>query len=255
MSDLVVSRDAGVAVIEVCRPPANYFDAELLTGITTHAEELQRDGSTRAIVLCSQGKHFCAGANFGSDSLSPEKRGEAAGHIYRAGIRLFEIELPIIAAVQGSAVGGGLGLACAADFRIASPSSRFHPNFSNLGFHHGFGLTVTLPRIVGQQRALDLLMNARRVDGAEAAEIGLVDRLVEDGQIREGALELAGHLASLAPLAVRAVRATLRAEVAEQVRRALEHELAEQQRLWATEDSKIGIEASIKRQQPVFLGR
>lgn len=255
MHDLAVRREKHVAVVEIRRPPANFFDAELLGAIATAAEELQNDGTTRAIVLCSQGKHFCAGANFGSDALTPAKRGDSAADIYRQGIRLFEAELPIVAAVQGAAVGGGLGLACAADFRVASASSRFHANFSSLGFHHGFALSVTLPRIIGEQRALDILANSRRIDGVEAASIGLVDRLVDDGEVLSGAIALAEHLCALAPLAVRAIKSTLKSDQWERVRAALEHELAEQRRLWATKDSEIGIEAGINRQVPVFIGR
>lgn len=255
MRDLVVRRAEYVAVIEVKRPPANYFDAELLADIANHADELQQDGHTRAIVLCSAGKHFCAGANFGSDALGPGKRGDAAAEIYRQGIRLFEIELPIVAAVQGAAVGGGLGLACAADFRVASESTRFHSNFSSLGFHHGFALSVTLPQIIGKQRALDVLLNSRRITGREAATLGLVDRLTNEDEIFSGAVALAEHLATLAPLAVRAMKRTLKTGILEQVREALEHELSEQRRLWATTDSEIGIQASIAREAPTFIGR
>lgn len=256
MSDLTVDSQGHVAILQIRRPPANYFDAELLDQIADCAQALQGDGQTRALVLCSEGKHFCAGADFGSTGLSgPEQRSEAAGRIYRAGIRLFEIELPIIAAVQGSAVGGGLGLACAADFRIAGPESRFHANFAGLGFHHGFGLTVTLPRIVGEQRALDLLLNARRIDGVRAAEIGLVDQLSATGAEIATAVDFARHLTTLAPLAVRAIKRTIKSSVPEEVRLTLEHELAEQRRLWASEDSRIGIQASLHRITPLFVGR
>lgn len=207
MSDLTTSRSGRVAVLEIRRPPANFFDSTLLNAIADAGEQLQSDDRTRAIVLCSEGKHFCAGADFGSTGLDEaETRGTLAAGIYRAGIRLFEIELPIVAAVQGAAVGGGLGLACAADFRVASSQSRFQANFSALGFHHGFGLSVTLPRIVGHQRALDLLSTSRRINGTEAATLGLVDRLCEPGDERSAAIDFADHLASMAPLALRAIK-------------------------------------------------
>lgn len=255
MTDLTVRQADHIAVIEIRRAPANYFDAALLANIADAADALQQNGSTRAIVLCSEGKHFCAGADFGTDQLSADKRGAAAAEIYRQGIRLFEIEIPVIAAVQGSAVGGGLGLACAADFRVASPSSRFDANFSKLGFHHGFGLTVTLPYIVGQQRALEMLLNSQRLGGAAAQDAGLVDRLVDDGQVLAGAVALAEQISARAPLAVRSIKATMKKGMAEDVRQALEHELVEQRRLWATADSEIGIAAGIARTEPEFVGR
>jgi enoyl-CoA hydratase/carnithine racemase len=100
--------------------------------------------------------------------------------------------LPVVAAVQGAAIGGGLGLAMAADLRVASPESRFAANFSLLGFHHGFGLTVTLPLAVGHQAALDLLYTGRRIDGTTAHRLGLCDTLVPPDQLRARATELAG---------------------------------------------------------------
>jgi len=252
--DLTISSSGHVTVIEICRGPANYFDHALLQQIADAGEQLQAGRGCRAIVLCSQGKHFCAGANFSSGPLS-EDRDLASTQLYREGIRLFNLRLPIVAAVQGSAVGGGLGLACAADFRVGSAATRFHANFSALGFHHGFGLSVTLPQIVGPQRALDLLVTSRRIQGNEAFSLGLLDRLVEPGSERDGAVALAEQIAAAAPLAVASIKQTQRGEeLSARVRLALEHELEEQQRLWRTRDSEVGIAANLARQVPEFTG-
>ncbi len=239
-------------MIEMRRPPANYFDHGLIAELVRSAKTLTGRG-IRAIVLCSEGKHFCAGADFAVGAMGDDRH-RAAELLYREAIRLFEIDVPIIAAVQGSAVGGGLGLACAADFRIASPATRFHPNFSTLGFHHGFGLSMTLPAIVGGQQAMDMLYTSRRIDGQRAFEIGLADRLVPEGHERDGALRLAAEIADAAPLAVRSIKTTLRQPLAERVQTVLERELAEQRRLWTTADSRIGIEASLVRKRPIFTG-
>jgi enoyl-CoA hydratase/carnithine racemase len=251
--DLRVSGSGHVLVVEIARGPANFFDHSLLRQIADVAEQAQAGREYRAIVLCSEGKHFCAGANFGSGPLADD-RDQSSAQLYQEGIRLFALELPVIAAVQGSAVGGGLGLACAADFRVASAASRFHANFSSLGFHHGFGLSVTLPRIIGPQRALDLLVTSRRIQGDEAFELGLVDRLAEPGSERDAAIALAEEIAAAAPLAVRSIKQTLRGGLADDVRQALERELSEQQRLWRTRDSQIGIAASLAREVPEFTG-
>jgi enoyl-CoA hydratase/carnithine racemase len=151
-------------------------------------------------------------------------------------------------------VGGGFGLACAADFRVASARSRFHANFSALGFHHGFGLSATLPRIVGPQRALELPVTSCRLSGEQAFAMGLVDRLAADGAERGEALAFAAEIAALAPLAVRSIKQTMRGGLAGDVRAALGRELQEQQRLWRTEDSEIGIAASLERVMPQFIG-
>ena len=166
-----------VATVEIGRPPDNFFDAELITSLADACAWLDEQPEFRAAVLCSDGKHFCAGADFTGRSGRTGMGG--AKELYAAAARLFEARTPVVAAVQGAAVGGGLGLACAADFRVASPQARFCANFARLGLHHGFALTVTLPAIVGEQRALDLLCTGRRVGGEEAARIGLADRLAE----------------------------------------------------------------------------
>ncbi|RZU53912.1 enoyl-CoA hydratase/carnithine racemase [Krasilnikovia cinnamomea] len=252
-TDLSVTVADGVAVLEMRRPPANHVDESLLERIVAAALALDDDPACRVIMLASEGKHFCAGADLGEGEFVRDRAAAAEG-LYRWAARLFDVRTPVIAAVQGSAVGGGLGLACAADFRVAEASTRFVANFARLGFHQGFGLSVTLPELVGRQAAADMLLTARRVGGDEAVRIGLADRLAEPGRVRETARALALQIAASAPLAVRSIRGTLRADLADRVRRALEQELAEQRVLWATRDSAEGIEASLQRRTPVFHG-
>ena len=252
MSDVTVTvDDEHVATVEIHRPPANYFDAALIRELGDAYEALDADADCRAIVLCSEGKHFCAGANFGAAS-SPADEPRA---LYREALRLFAAETPVVAAVQGAAVGGGLGLALSADFRVASPRSRFSANFARLGFHQGFALSVTLPELAGQQTALDLLLTGRRIPGEEARSLGLCDRLVDDAEIRTEAHALARELAQSAPLAVRSIRATLRAGLLERVEAALEREASEQDRLRGTADFREGVTASLERRTPRFQGR
>jgi 2-(1,2-epoxy-1,2-dihydrophenyl)acetyl-CoA isomerase len=252
-SDLSVTVADGVAVLEMRRPPANHVDESLLARIVDAALALDDDPACRVIILASEGKHFCAGADLG-DGEFVRDRATAAEGLYRGAARLLDVRTPVIAAVQGSAVGGGLGLACAADFRVAEASTRFVANFARLGFHQGFGLSVTLPELVGRQVAADLLLTARRVGGEEAVRVGLADRLAAPGRVREAAKELALQIAGCAPLAIRSIRHTLRADLAMRIRQALDHELAEQRMLWATRDSAEGIEASLQRRPPVFRG-
>jgi enoyl-CoA hydratase/carnithine racemase len=161
----------------------------------------------------------------------------------------------VVAAVQGAAVGGGLGVALSADFRVASPASRFSANFARLGIHHGFGVTVTLPLVVGNQRALELLYSGARVRGEDAHAIGLCDRLVADEHLREAAVAFAAEIASSAPLAVSSIRATMRGQLADRVREATALELAEQSKLFGTDDFREGIAAAAERRAPRFTGR
>jgi enoyl-CoA hydratase/carnithine racemase len=253
--DILVTRSGHVVQAELNKPPANYFDEPMLTALGDLLEELADDPQCRAVVLCAAGKHFCAGADFSSRTGVGEDGGEGAGRIYRQAVRIFAANVPIVAAVQGSAVGGGLGLACAADFRVASPETRFVANFSRLGFHQGFGLTVSLPEIVGGQLAKEMLYTGARIDGARAYAAGLADRLVPAEELRGAAHTLAEQIAAAAPLAVASIRATMRNGLADRVAVALEHELAEQTRLRRTEDFAEGIQASLNRRDPVFHGR
>ena len=175
--------------------------------------------------------------------------------MYDYAAKLFDQPLPVVAAVQGAAIGGGLGLALAADFRVAAPEARFAANFSLLGFHHGFALTVTLPAVVGQQKALELLYTGRRVSGPEAFDIGLADRLAETGHARQQAHVLAAEIAAAAPLAVRSIRTTMRGDLARLARTAMQRERAEQERLRLTADWKEGVAAVRARRPARFTGR
>jgi enoyl-CoA hydratase/carnithine racemase len=244
-----------VAMAEIRRPPDNFFDGELIAALADGYAWLAAETDARSVVLCSTGKHFCAGADFTKRSAAARPGAGSATELYAQAARLFETPLPVVAAVQGAAVGGGLGLACSADFRVTVPGARFWANFARLGLHHGFGLTATLPPIVGQQRALDLLCTGRRVDGDEAVRIGLADRLASADELRASARAFAAEIAANAPLAVRSIRATMRAGLADRVREATARELAEQDRLRGTADFAAGIRASAERRPARFSGR
>lgn len=254
--DIGVEKTGNVALVEIRRPPHNFFDVALIKEIATAFEEIDADPNCRALVLAAQGKSFCAGANFGGDDsgggelLSGPRPG--AAHLYIEGNRLFRTKKPIIAAVQGAAVGGGLGLAMVADFRVTCPEARFCANFTRLGFHPGFGLTVTLPAVIGQTRAAMVFYTSRRVPGDEAHAMGLADLLVPQDQVRTAALSFAAGIAENSPLGLIATRATMRGDLADRVRAATEHELAEQTRLRKTDDFKEGVKAMAERRVPIF---
>ncbi len=249
--------DDRVALAEIRRPPHNYFDAPLIASLADAFESLDADPGCRAIVLCSEGKNFCAGAQLGGRGGEPPALSGATepAHLYDEAVRLFATRTPVVAAVQGAAIGGGLGLALMPDFRVAAPESRFSANFARLGFHHGFGLSVTLPALVGQQRALELLYTGRRVPGEDAHAMGLVDRLVAVDGLRDEARALAAEIAASAPLAVDSIRQTMRGELASRIRAATDREKAEQDRLQKTSDFREGVRAMAERRTPDFEGR
>jgi enoyl-CoA hydratase/carnithine racemase len=256
--DLNIERHGHVALVEICRPPDNHFDVSLIEGLADAFEALDQDTEVRALVLAARGKHFCAGANFGDrgQQQARSQRSATSGNpLYAAGVRLFGCRKPVVGAIQGAAVGGGFGLALVPDFRIVSPEARFTANFVKLGFHPGFGLTHTLPRLIGRQRASLLFLTGRRIDGDTALAWGLADQLVSLENLRPAAMALAHEIAENAPLAVLSVRATLREGLADAVKAQTDHEYAEQFRLQQTEDHREGVRAVAERRPGNFKGR
>ena len=249
--DISVSIKQHLAYVEINRPPNNFFDANLIQQIADAYEILDEEDECRVILLKSEGKNFCAGANFGQDEDMLDKS-VPYKKLYAQAVRLFRTRKPVIAVVQGAAIGGGLGLALSADFRVACHEARFAANFAKLGFHPGFGSSITLPRVVGVQKAKDMLFTARIVTGEEAFKIGLADKFCSKEKIIEEAEQLAKEIASSAPMAVESIRSTLRGNLADQIEQIVDWELSEQVRLQKTEDFKTGIAASLSREMPQF---
>jgi len=149
-------------------------------------------------------------------------------------------------------VGAGFGLALVADFLIGSHATRFCANFNRLGVHPGFGMSVTLPFVVGQQHAARLFYTGQRIDGEAALRIGLLDELVEHGEVVKRALELAADIAASAPLSVESTRETLRLGLADRIMEANQRELQVQSNQWTTADFREGVAAMAGRRLPVF---
>ncbi|WP_327672755.1 MULTISPECIES: enoyl-CoA hydratase/isomerase family protein [unclassified Streptomyces] len=245
MNDIVREQVADrVALLELNRPPHNFVDEKSLTELADALLAYDDDDDVSCIVLAAQGKHFCAGVDLRGIGAAGIRR------FYRQALRIFSGRKPVVAALHGATVGGGLGLAMAADFRVAAPNARLTANFARLGFHHGFGLSVTLPRTLGQQRALELLYTGRSVNGEEAAGLGLVDRTADDP--RAEAIEFATQIAASAPLSLPAIRATMRRDMVAEVSAALDIEANAQAALLGTADFAEGIAASVEKRQPRF---
>lgn len=230
-----------VARISFARPPHNHFNLALIRSLGQAFTMADDDPAVRALAFMSEGKVFCAGADFGGGLDSDPVE------LYREAIKLFGNRKPVVAAVQGAAIGGGFGLAMVGDFRIVAPEARFAANFVKLGIHPGFGLSYVLPRVIGLQAASMLFYTGRRINGTEALRIGLADELVSLGELRDRTLALAAEIAENAPLALESTRATLRAGLADAIAAHCEIEAARQRELFKTRDFHEGVRAVAER--------
>jgi len=242
-----------VAVITIDKPPHNHVSVDLMRHLANALDAIDGETDLRCSVLQSQGKNFCAGA----DLVSRESAGGlgAVNPLYDEAVRLFSAKKPTVAAVQGAAVGAGLGLAVMADFRVASPDARFAANFVKLGFHPGFGLTYTLPRLIGPNKAELMCLTGRRVKAEEGLPWGLVDEVVPLEDLRAAALRLATEIAENAPLAIVSTRKTMRGDLAAAVRAQTDKEAVEQGWLRDTADYKEGVRSVTERRVGNFVGR
>ena len=224
--DIGVDKTGHVALIEIRRPPNNFFDIALIQEIATALEALDENVDCRAVVLAAQGKAFCAGANFSATARRSTKTASARANSTakrRCSTSTSKAtgcsaprsrSSPRCTAPRSAA---GSALAMVADFRVACPETRFSANFTRLGFHPGFGLTVTLPLVIGPTKAAMMFYTSRRVRGDEAYAMGLADVLVPQDQVREAAMQLAAEIAENSPLGLISTRATMRGDLADRV--------------------------------------
>lgn len=199
---------AGVTVLRLNRPDKlNAIDRSLLDGLWAAIGAIRQDSACRAVVVTGAGRGFCAGADITKDELEAAPGDEQRGHLGRVwgmqeyltgvAIALNSLRQPVIAAVNGVAVGGGFGFALACDLRIASTKARLGAVFMNIGLSNlDVGVSYFLPRIIGAGRALELMLTARVIDATEAERLGVVNRVVPPGQLMDAALELAAEIAA-----------------------------------------------------------
>jgi enoyl-CoA hydratase/carnithine racemase len=250
-----VAMDGHVAVVTLDRPPHNFVSVDFMRDLADACHAVDENPAARAILLQAEGKSFSAGADFASPNDSVASGMEGINALYVEAVRLYSVAKPIVAAVQGAAVGAGLGLALVADFRVASPEARFAANFVKLGFHPGFGISLALPRLIGEQRAALMMLTGRRIKAEEGLPWGLVDEVVPADQLRAAALKLAAEIAEAAPLAVIETRKTLRADLAQAIKARTDIEHVRQAALRATEDFQEGIRSVAERRPGNFQGR
>jgi len=260
MSDAVEyeARD-GVGVITLNRPAErNSMTPELLDAFARAGASARGDGDIRALVVTGTGACFSAGADFkaglqrGGSDLAPHERSYA---MYEPFLSLLDVEVPVIGALNGHAIGGGFGLALVCDIRIGALEAKYGANFVALGLAPGMAISYLLPRLVGVARASELLLTGRLVDGAEAERIGVVNRAVPSAQVLPEAMAIARAIADNAPFAVRATKAAIRRGLGLEIRAAARAEAHDQAQSLTTDDAREGMSALLAKRKPVFTGR
>jgi enoyl-CoA hydratase/carnithine racemase len=247
-----------IGVITLAQPPRNSMTPELLDAFAAASAAARADNEIRALVVTGTGSSFSAGADLkaglqrGGDELPPAERSYA---MYQPFLSLLDVEVPIIGALNGHAIGGGFGLALVCDLRIAALEGKYGANFVALGLAPGMAITHLLPRLVGVARASELLYTGRLVDGAEAERLGIVNRAVPAAQVLEESLALARAIVANAPFALRATKAAIRRSLALDARAAARAEAFDQAASLAMQDAREGMSALLEKRKPVFTGR
>ena len=251
-----------VGVITLQRPDnRNSMTPELLDAFGVAVASARADAGARCIIITGTGACFSAGADFTSvlqrddPSGVPRTPGERSMAMYEPFLGVGAIEVPVIGALNGHAVGGGFGLALACDLRIAARGARYGANFTKLGLHPGMAISYVLPRLIGVARAAELLFTGRLVDGDEAAAIGLVSRAVDAADVYATARALADEIAANAPIAMRLTKASLYRGLDWAPRAAAEREAPLQAETLATADAAEGIAALLGKRAPSFTGK
>jgi enoyl-CoA hydratase/carnithine racemase len=254
-----------VATVTLNRPDnRNSMTPDVLAGLADAVARLRSDTDLRCAIVTGRGPSFCAGADFRSrgapgsppdpaaPALPPHERSFAT---YAPFLSLLDVEIPVIAAMQGHAIGGGFGLALVCDLRVANRDAKYGANFVRLGLSPGMATTYLLPRLVGLPRALELLLTGRIVTGAEAAALGLANHAEAPDQVLARARALAREIASAAPQAVRWTKRLIYAGVGWDPRQAARQEALYQSRTQETQDFREGVAALLGKREPEFEGR
>ncbi len=248
-----------IGLVTLARPDnRNSMTTELLDAFQDAIATIQANKDLRCVVITGSGSCFSAGADLRAqiqrdgDERTPQERSYA---MYTPFLSVLDVEVPVIGALNGHAVGGGFGLALVCDIRIGNQDAKYGANFARLGLHPGMAISYLLPRLVGISQAADLLFTGRLVRGQEAAQMGLLSAALEGESVLPRAMEMAGEIAGNAPLAVRMMKKTFYEGLGWSPREAAWREAAAQAQTVATDDAAEGISALLAKRTPEFHGR
>jgi len=261
VADLELGTHDGVMVATLNRPDKkNATSKEMLEALRTALEQANDDETIRCFVLTGAGNAFCSGGDLGRRSKemgdpTPLERKNQLAHTQRLALAIEQFEKPLIAAVNGPAVGAGMDLSLMCDIRFAAASARFSEGYIKVGLIPGNGGCWFLPRLVGAARALELLWTGDHVDAQEALRIGLVSRVIADDQLMPETLAFAKRLAEGPPLQQRDIKKLMYQGLRTDLRTSLEAVTTHMAVVQSTADYKEAIQAFKEKRKAVFTGR
>jgi enoyl-CoA hydratase/carnithine racemase len=248
-----------IGLITLNRPEQrNAMSPELLDAYGEAIEEAKADSEIRCLVVTGSGNCFSAGADLRSSMQRSDLGGpskEASFAMYEPFLKTLEVEVPVVGALNGHAVGGGFGLSLLADIRVANADAKYGANFARLGIHSGLAISYVLPRLVGAANASELLFTGRLVRGSEALRMGLATHAVDGAEVLPKAMEIARAICGSAPMAVQQMKLSIRRGLGWEIREAALYEAGLQAASLQTEDAKEGRAAILEKREPEFTGR
>jgi enoyl-CoA hydratase len=256
MSTLETRRDGAIGIITLARPAVfNCLSLTTLAELVSALSKFEQDHAIRVILITAQGKNFCTGAAL-DEVLERYQSSVAMGNFLSQGHAVFrrfeESPLPIVAAVQGLCLAGGLELTLACDVVIAAETARFGDQHAKFGLLPGWGSTQRLPRLIGLRRALDLMLSARWIDAAEAERWGLVNRVVEDASLQHEAVDYCRMLADRSAPSLALMKQLARDGLGGTLQDGLAMEAAAVAPAFSSPDVTEGLAAFKERRQPRF---
>jgi enoyl-CoA hydratase/carnithine racemase len=252
------TRDDSVGILVLDRPDQrNSMTPELLDAFAEASATARADTGARCIVVTGTGSAFSAGADLRAGLQRDAERAphERSFGMYEPFLSLLDLEVPVIGALNGYAIGGGFGLALVCDIRIGALDAKYGANFVRLGLAPGMAISYLLPRLIGPARASELLLTGRLVDGREAERLGILNRAVPAADVMSESMAIAREIAAAAPLAVRATKRAIRRGLELATREAARFEAYAQAETLTTEDAREGISAMLEKRPPRFTGR
>ena len=256
MTSLTVTKEKKVGLISLQRPPANALSNDLLTALSDALDQVETAREIRVVLLHGEGKFFSAGADI-KEFTSIQNNVESSS-MSENGQKLFErietFSKPVIAAIHGAALGGGLELAMSCHLRLASENAQLGLPELQLGLIPGFGGTQRLPRYVGSAKAAEMMFTSEPITGKEAVQWGLVNHAYPEEVLMEKAKMLANRIAEKSPASLRAVIELLNYEKSNSFYQGINREMQLFEEIFLSEDAKEGIQAFIEKRSPTFVG-